>query len=98
MGFSGREGVKVDHFDVNSWMFLPNALDINKATYDKDRFYSDMKSNVRLLTPSFSMTEMAEGEDAPLQHVRKSLEAFGTEPTQERMNEFEFQLKLFGLL
>ena len=96
VGFSGREGVKVDHFDVNSWIFIPNGLDIIKSTYSKDRFYSDMKSNIRLLTPSFTLKEMAEGENAPLNHVRKSLEAVVADSTPERLNEFEFQLKLFG--
>ena len=96
VGFSGREGVKVDHFDVNSWIFIPNGLDINKSTYSKDRFYSDMKSNIRLLTPSFTLKDMAEGENAPLQHVRKSLEAVVAEPSSERLSEFEFQLKLFA--
>ena len=96
VGFSGRESVKVDHFDVNSWIFIPNGLDINKNTYSKDRFYSDMKSNIRLLTPSFTLKEMTEGENAPLQHVRKSLEAVIVESSSERLNEFEFQLKLFG--
>ena len=87
VGFSGREGVKMDDFDVNAWIFIPNGLYINKNTYSKDRFYTDMKSNIRLITPSFSLKEMVEGDDAPLQHVIKSL---------NNINEFEFQLKLFG--
>ena len=96
VGFSGREGVKVDHFDVNSWIFIPNGLDINKQTYSKERFYADMKSNVRLLTPAFTLRQMLEGEEAPIHHVKKALEAVIAEPTEERMNEFEFQLKLFA--
>ena len=96
VGFSGREGVKVDHFDVNSWIFIPNGLDINKQTYSKERFYADMKSNVRLLTPAFTLQRMLEGEDAPILHVKKALEAVVAESTQERMDEFEFQLKLFA--
>ena len=96
IGFSGREGVKVDHFDVNSWIFLPNGLDINKSTYSKDRFFSDMKSNIRLLTPSFTMREMTEGEASPFQHVKRSLQALLEQHLPERLNEFEFQLKLFG--
>ncbi len=67
VGFSGTEGVKVDHFDVNSWIFIPNGLNINKQTYTKERFYSDMKSNVRLLTPAFTLKQMVEGEESPLQ-------------------------------
>lgn len=96
VGFSGTEGVKVDHFDVNSWIFIPNGLNINKQTYVKDRFYSDMKSNVRLLTPAFTLKEMVEGEEAPVAHVRKALKAAITASTQEHLDEFEFQLKLFA--
>jgi hypothetical protein len=96
VGFSGREDIKVDHFDVNSWIFLPNGLDINKSTYSKDRFFSDMKSNVRLLTPAFTLKQMVEGEESPLLHVSKALETWLAEPTQEHLDEFEFQLKLFA--
>ena len=96
VGFSGTEGVKVDHFDVNSWIFIPNGLDINKQTYSKDRFYTDMKSNVRLLTPTFTLRQMVEGEEAPILHVKKAMEASLAEPTQEHLDEFEFQLKLFA--
>ena len=96
IGFSGREGVKEDHFDVNSWIFIPNGLDINKQTYSKERFYADMKSNVRLLTPAFTLKQMLEGEEAPLHHVKNALEAATAEATEERLNEFEFQLKLFA--
>ena len=96
VGFSGTEGVKTGHFDVNSWIFIPNGLNINKQTYVKDRFYSDMKSNVRLLTPAFTLKQMVEGEEAPIHHVEKALEALLAESTPERMSEFEFQLKLFA--
>lgn len=96
IGFSGREGVKADHFDVNSWIFLPNGLDINQQTYSKDRFFSDMKSNIRLITPSFSMKEMVMGEEPPIRHLEKSLEEALQDSTSEKMGEFEFQLKLFG--
>ena len=96
VGFSGTEGVKEDHFDVNSWIFIPNGLDINEQTYSKDRFYTDMKSNVRLITPVFTLRQMLEGEEAPVVHVKKALEASLAESNQDRLDEFEFQLKLFA--
>ncbi|MCR5646583.1 MAG: hypothetical protein K6F96_09445 [Bacteroidales bacterium] len=96
VGFSGTEGVKVDHFDVNSWIFIPNSLDINKQTYSNDRFYTDMKSNVRLLTPAFTLKEMVEGEEAPIFHVKRALEDALKESTPEHLDEYEFQLKLFA--
>ena len=96
VGFSGTEGVKTDHFDVNSWIFIPNGLNINKQTYSKDRFYTDMKSNVRLITPVFTLRQMVEGEEAPIEHVRKALTKVHGNPIQEHLDEFEFQLKLFA--
>lgn len=96
VGFSGREDVKTDQFDVNSWIFIPNGLNINESTYSKDRFYSDMKSNIRLRTPSFSLREIVDGETAPIKHLQRSLEAVLTDLSPERLNEYEFQLKLFG--
>ena len=87
VGFSGSDDVKINHFDVNSWIFIPNSLYINKATYSKDRFYTDVKSNIRLLTPSYTLKQMVEGDDAPMQQVIDSL---------PDINEFEFQMKLFG--
>lgn len=96
VGFSGTEGVKVDHFDVNSWIFIPNGLDINPSTYSKDRFYTDMKSNVRLLTPAFTLKQMVEGDSAPLLHVKKALDTVLEQPSEEHIKELEFQLKLFG--
>ena len=96
MGFSGTEGVKTDHFDVNSWIFIPNGLNINEKTYSKDRFYTDMKSNVRLITPVFTLRQMVEGEGAPIEHVRKALDKVIADPNQEHLDEFEFQLKLFA--
>lgn len=96
VGFSGRENVKDERFDVNTWIFLPNGLDINKTTYSKERFYTDMKSNIRLITPVFSLKEMTDGEEAPFQHVKRALQAAIDEPTQEHLDEYEFQMKLFG--
>ena len=96
VGFSGREDVKDEHFDVNTWIFLPNGLDINKETYSKDRFYTDMKSNVRLITPSFALKEIAGEESVPFKNLKNAVEDMVKEPSVEHRTEFEFQLKLFG--
>lgn len=96
VGFSGREDVKDERFDVNTWIFLPNGLDINKDTYSKDRFYTDMKSNVRLITPSFALSEMVGEEAVPFNNLKKAVEEVVAEPSEEHHTEFEFQLKLFG--
>ena len=96
VGFSGREDVKDEHFDVNTWIFIPNGLDINKTTYSKDRFYTDMKSNVRLITPSFTLKDMVGEEAVPFQNLKKAVTDVVSDLSEEHRTEFEFQLKLFG--
>ncbi|MBO5768737.1 MAG: hypothetical protein J6R19_02415, partial [Bacteroidales bacterium] len=51
--------LKNNQFSVNTWIFMPNSLDINPDTYGKKQFYRDVKSNVRLITPSYLLREMA---------------------------------------
>ena len=96
VGFSGREDVKDEHFDVNTWIFIPNGLDINKNTYSKDRFYTDMKSNVRLITPSFTLKDMVGEQSVPFRNLKKAVNDEMASDTPEHRSEFEFQLKLFG--
>lgn len=96
VGFSGREDVKDEHFDVNTWIFVPNGLDINKNTYSKDRFYTDMKSNVRLITPSFALKDMVGEEAVPFGNLKKAVADVVADPSAAHRSEFEFQLKLFG--
>lgn len=96
VGFSGREDVKDERFDVNTWIFVPNGLDINKNTYSKDRFYTDMKSNVRLITPSFALKDIVGKGAVPFGNLKQAVTDVVTDPSPEHRSEYEFQLKLFG--
>ena len=52
----GHEGK--DEFAVNAWMFLPASLGLDPDNYGKSQFYRDIRSNVRLITPDFSLEEI----------------------------------------
>lgn len=98
IGFSGQENSKINNFSVNSWIFLPNSLDINKSTYDKERFYKDMKSNIRLITPVFKLNEIVENEAIPFNNVKISFQCVSADKSKENLIDFEFQLKFFGAI
>ena len=55
--------MKYSNFVMNTWIFVPNSLDINAAKYSKDDFYRDLKSGVRLITPSYGLHELANDEE-----------------------------------
>ena len=65
VGFNTDNAVKPMRycdFVMNTWIFVPNSLDINAAKYSKDDFYRDLKSGVRLITPSYGLHDLANDE------------------------------------
>ena len=61
VGFIVRRKLKLNDFAINTWIFIPNSLDINPLTYSKNQFYRDVKSNIRLITPVFLLREISIG-------------------------------------
>ena len=65
VGFNTQQAakpMKYSDYVMNTWIFVPNSLDINAAKYSKDDFYRDLKSGVRLITPSYGLNELANDE------------------------------------
>ena len=56
------KSLKVSDFVINSWIFVPNSLDINATKYSKENFYRDLKSDVRLITPEYDLHAFANDE------------------------------------
>jgi len=62
VGFNTEKAIKpmkYSDFVMNTWIFVPNSLDINAAKYSKDDFYRDIKSDVRLITPDYPLHDLA---------------------------------------
>lgn len=93
MGFSGSQQDRESNFMVNSWFFIPYSLNINAETYGKEQFYRDVRSNIRLITPSFPLAEMINGEKCPLSHLKQAVEQYRSQP--ESIHDLEFQVKMF---
>ena len=65
VGFNTEQAVKpmkFSDFVMNTWIFVPNSLDINGNKYSKENFYRDLKSDVRLITPDYLLHDMATDE------------------------------------
>ena len=66
VGFNTENAVrpmKYSDYVMNTWIFVPNSLDINAAKYSKDDFYRDLKSGVRLITPTYGLHELANDDE-----------------------------------
>ena len=95
---ASRQQVKdINEFSINTWIFVPNGLDINRITYSKEQFYKDTKSDIRLITPVFALKNIYATNDSPANRLEKSLEALIINPNDSSLLEdFTFQIRIFS--
>lgn len=86
-----------NEFAINTWIFIPNTLDINRSTYSKERFYRDTKSNIRLITPVYSLKEIYSEGDSPINRLKKAIEELIENPEDDvKIENYTFQIKMFS--
>ncbi len=99
LGFSGAdERGKQGDYAVNTWIFIPGSLDIDPETYGKDQFYRDIKSNVRLITPVFSLEEIAKADSLPLKHLTDAVNRLSGDRSKAVADSYEYSIKMFAAI
>ncbi|NDV46581.1 hypothetical protein D0T49_05930 [Paludibacter sp. 221] len=94
IGFVTENEVQDENeFRINTWIFIPNGLDINHATYTKDQFYADVKSNMRLITPVFSLTDIQMGI-GPFPRLHRAVEKLLFAPDDSNTENYVYQTKM----
>ncbi|PXV68985.1 hypothetical protein CLV62_101251 [Dysgonomonas alginatilytica] len=89
----------INEFSINTWMFVPNSLDINRSTYSKEQFYKDTQSNVRLITPIYGLKDIYASENSPLSRLQKAFENQINNPdSEENISDYTFQIKMFSAI
>lgn len=97
IGLFVKDHLKKDHFSVNTWFFIPNSLGMNERTYSKDHFYADVKSNVRIITPIFSLKDIASENSIPMGYLQKVFQEVVSKPVPDSklLRDFEYQIRMF---
>lgn len=86
----------VSEFLMDTWIFIPNSLYINSKTYPKSNFYRDFRALVRLITPVYSLEEIADEQALPQARMSECCAAYAANPTEENERAYEHQVKMFG--
>ena len=97
-GYNCAEGRKCDDFSVNAWIFVPNSLGVNAENYGKKQFYRDVKSNVRLITPVYLLSEIAQEDSLPLMSLRNAMENLLKSQAPSDVESYEYHLKMFAAI
>lgn len=94
-GFLGDRTTPRNDYKLNAWFFVPNSLDINRYTYSKEAFYRDLRSNIRLLTPVYSLQEIA-APNSPIEAIKKEIDSYKEKIESCSLKELEYHFKMFS--
>ena len=97
-GFNCNIDKVCDDFSVNAWVFVPNSLGVNAENYGKKQFYRDIKSNVRLITPTYLLREIAQDQSFPLMSLQNAMEKLLKGQSAADMSLYEYHLKMFAAI
>lgn len=95
LSFIARRRRKLSDFAVNAWFFIPNSLDINRASFSKADTYRSLKSNIRLITPVYLLKDIADKEKEPFLLMQNAFEAMVSRPTRTHVAEYEYHIRMF---
>ena len=82
-------------YNLESYIFVPRSLEIDRSSYSKAKFYDDLQTHIRFKTPTVSLTSIAESLDSPLFKLETSALSLQEQGNEANVATFEYRLKLF---
>ena len=82
VGYKASDGAVYNDFEMNTWIYIPETLDVNRHTYLKENFYRDMLSYIRLITPFYPLRELATTECLPYRRLSEACLSLSQQPKE----------------
>ncbi len=86
---------KQNYYNIETYLFLPINLGINKRTYKKDQFYTDIHSYIRLKTPEVPLKNIDKEDIGPLYKLKKATKKLVEQGNLKDTSKWEYYLKMF---
>lgn len=92
---------KKNCYRVESYLFFPRSLRVDKQHYNKKTFYKDLKTNIRLKTPPVALNKLVDSDntsslkariDAPFNRILSG------RALPEDVDDIIYELKVFGTI
>ncbi len=96
VGYIARQELPKSDFVMNTWIFIPDSLDINRRTYPKELFYRDVHSHMRLITPVFKLSDLANIKSEPFNILSATLQRAISSKSEKDIEDFESQVKMYA--
>jgi len=92
---------KQSRYRVECYLFVPRSLGINRYSYPREHFYSDVQGYIRFKTPVISFRTLADADDplSPLATIDASIDALRFEPRSAPVRRrLSHELRMFGCI
>lgn len=94
LGYEIKKEREKTSYDIETYFFIPNNLDINRYTYSKKIFYKDIHGYIRLKTPTLLLRQIAGSKSSPIPVLRDGIETLLTRRDRESHENFESHVKM----
>ena len=82
-------------YELETYLFLPPTLGINRDNYGKTNFYDDLDAHLRLRTPSVPLDAIVRSARGPLNRLNASVFRLSEHASRTTAESFVIQVKLF---
>jgi hypothetical protein len=94
LGYTIKKNQPETSYDIDTYFFIPNSLDINRHTYTKSIFYKDIQSYIRLKTPTLLLRQIADPESVSFSRLRHSIDNLLEKRDKPARKDFEYHVKM----
>lgn len=88
-------------YEVECYLFVPRSLGINRHSYPREQFYSDVQGYIRFKTPVIGLRTLADAGDplSPLAIIDSTIDALRHDPRNlELRRRLSHELRMFGCI
>ena len=94
VGYIAKSNGAHNEFHMNTWIYIPEVLDINRHTYQKDNFYRDTRSNLRLITPQYRLKDLTSTDVLPYKQLQEAYHVISESYTDKSQKALEVAVKM----
>jgi len=95
LNYKLEQNKKYTDYTIDTYIFIPDSLDINSNTYKKTDFYNNIQSYIRFKTPTVLLQNIANGTNSPLEILKNKFEEIVKENNKDKLLNYEHQIQMF---
>ena len=94
VGYIAQPDMPESDFVMNTWIFMPESLDINRRTFSKAMFYQNVHSHIRLITPTFTLAQLTSADNMPFRMLVRAINRLERFNNPRALEKFESEVKM----